>query len=130
MALDLVSVKELAPHLVTRMLLSPMLWDKFKIASAKLKWKQARFTRSNVSKIPNKRGVYAFLIRNNVRKASWPPHGYIMYVGIVGRRKAERTLRERFSEYLTPSEVAKRPKIARMIETWGEHLYFNYAVVS
>jgi hypothetical protein len=129
MAVDLVEFEDLAAHSFSRVLLSPTLWIKFKVASTKLTWKQLKYSSNNVSKVPAKRGVYAFLIRNALKQAAWPKHGYIMYVGIAGHQKAKRTLRKRFSEYLTPSELAKRHKLARLVRTWGNHLYFNYAVV-
>ena len=130
MAIDLVEVEDLTHHVLTRTVLSPMLWKKFTIKSPTLTWKQVKYSPNNTSKIPAKRGIYAFLIRNQLTRAAWPRHGYLMYVGIAGRRKSNRTLRERFSEYLTPSELSKRPKVSRLVRTWGDHLYFNYAVVS
>lgn len=129
MAVDFVKFEKLTIHAISRMFLSPMLWTRFKVASTKLSWRQIKYSSNNVSKVPKKSGVYAFLIRNALKQAAWPPHGYIMYVGIAGRRTAKRTLRKRFSEYLTPSELSKRPKVARLVRTWGDHLYFNYAVV-
>jgi hypothetical protein len=129
MPLDL-AVEDLSAHLISRMLLSPTLWSRYQVTATQLRWRKTTFDRANIRRVPARRGVYALLIRNRTRRSSWPRHGYIMYVGIAGRDPGSRTLRDRFGEYLTPSGVARRPKVARLVRTWGDHLDFNYAVVA
>lgn len=75
----------------------------------------------------DKAGLYAFAIRGP--NAALPPHGYIVYVGIVGYA-SNRSLRDRYKEYLSVHHVIKRERIARMIRSWHEVLTFYFAPVA
>lgn len=74
----------------------------------------------------DKAGLYAFSIRGS--STALPPHGYIVYIGAVGF-KPNRTLRDRYKEYLSVRRVLKRERIARMIRSWHQVLTFHYAPV-
>ena len=50
-----------------------------------------------------------------------------MYVGITGHVSAERTLRDRYRDYLR--ERGKRVQIWHMLRKWTDHLYFHFSVV-
>ncbi len=92
-----------------------------------LAWKSISYGDAELDKVPNdKRGVYAFAVcqANNVL----PPHGYILYIGIAGR-DSERSLRDRYKDYLNEKKVIKRARIARMIGTWHQVLRFFFAPV-
>ena len=51
-----------------------------------------------------------------------------MYVGLGGK-KCNRSLRERYGDYLNIKKILKRDRITRMIGTWSELLHFAYAPV-
>jgi len=90
-------------------------------------WSHIPYGRDQIEEVPNdRRGVYAFVIcyENGIL----PPHNYVMYIGIAGRN-SNRTLRERYRDYLNERVVCKRPKIARMIGTWHSVLCFYFASV-
>lgn len=57
-----------------------------------------------------------------------PPHGYILYIGIAGRN-SDRSLQERYKDYLNTPKVVKRDRIARMIGNWHNILCFFYAPI-
>jgi len=92
-----------------------------------LAWNSVIYGEDEMDKIPNnKRGVYAFAIcqTNNVL----PPHGYVLYIGIAGR-DSNRSLRDRYKDYLNQKKVMRRARIARMIGTWHQVLRFFFAPV-
>jgi len=93
-----------------------------------LKWDSISYTaRQEMNKIPdNKRGIYAFSICHG--NEILPPHGYILYIGIAGR-DSERSLRDRYKDYLQISHIRKRSKIFFMIGTWSKVLRFFFAPV-
>lgn len=93
-----------------------------------LNWQSIKYGTGEINAVPNdKRGVYAFVIswNNNIL----PPHGYILYIGIAGRN-SNRSLRERYRDYLNEKKLIKRERIARMIGVWHEVLRFFFAPVS
>lgn len=108
-------------------ILSPknMMTDSYAIAD--LKWDSISYGEEEVEKVPDdKRGIYAFVIcRNN---DVFPPHGYVLYIGIAGRHSA-RTLRDRYKDYLDTTKVRSRARIARMIGDWYQVLHFYFAPI-
>ena len=93
-----------------------------------LQWKSIKFGTSERDKVPDdKRGIYAFAISD--QRAFLPPHSYIMYIGIAGKN-SNRSLRERYGDYLTNSEVRLRPRIRNMIVQWHPILRFHFAPVA
>ena len=93
-----------------------------------LQWNSIKFGANEKDKIPgNKRGVYAFVISDP--KSFLPSHGYIMYIGIAGKN-SNRSLRERYGDYLKNSEVRLRPHIRHMIVQWHQILRFHFAPVA
>ena len=92
-----------------------------------LAWQSIPYGRDEIDKVPNdKRGIYAFAINHPSRVL--PPHGYVLYIGIAGR-DSDRSLRQRYREYLSESKVCKRERIARMIGCWRSILRFFFAPV-
>ena len=67
-------------------------------------------------------------LQSLMKVAVLPPHEYILYIGIAGYN-SQRSLRERYKDYLNAKKVIKRAKIARMIGTWHEVLRFFFAPV-
>jgi hypothetical protein len=77
-------------------------------------------SRQSIAQLP---GVYAFLIRPQTISAL--QLSYLMYVGMT-----DRTLRERFGEYLTESQSDRiRPKLLRVLPLFPGHLFFAFAPV-
>ena len=116
-------VARYAPHII----LNPdrLLADDFVISS--LSWHAIKYGDAELDQVPDdKRGIYAFAVR--VDNKVFPPHGYILYMGIAGRNSS-RSLRERYRDYLNTKKVLKRPKIAWMIGNWGSVLQFIFAPV-
>jgi hypothetical protein len=92
-----------------------------------LSWESIPYGEHEIEEVPNdKRGIYAFAICHH--SAVLPPHGYVLYVGIAGRRSS-RSLRSRYRDYLSVSKVKKRDRIARMIGHWHEVLRFFFAPI-
>jgi hypothetical protein len=108
-------------------LLSPRIWRRF-ATSAKLDWDYVQFTKGNRAEIPTSRGVYVFIVE--CCESQFPPHGYIMYVGITGNTKRGRNLRARYSEYLRGVKQEKRERVRWMLNKFRKELYFHFAVIS
>jgi hypothetical protein len=99
----------------------PRAWESIRdIAS--LQWESIAFGESNAHTIPETPGIYTFLINPNIANH---PHRYLCYVG-----KTERTLKERYSEYLREATaISGRPKILRLLNDWKGNLEFCYTLV-
>lgn len=92
-----------------------------------LNWQSISYGEAELDSVPDdKRGIYAFAICR--LSAVLPPHSYILYIGIAGRN-SDRTLRDRYKDYLNQRKVIKRVRIARMIGTWHQVLRFFFAPV-
>ena len=92
-----------------------------------LSWSSVRFGLDDGDDVPNdKRGVYAFVVAHTDKVLPW--HRYVMYVGIAGKN-SNRTLRDRYNDYLNTKKVLKRDRIAKIIGTWFDALHFAYAPV-
>lgn len=92
-----------------------------------LTWNSVKFEAGNRDQIPDRRGIYAFTVMH--ANDHFPPHGFIMYIGITGARARERTLHDRFYEYVREQQRNKRPRVHYMLSKYSENLYFNYATV-
>ncbi|MCB1753246.1 MAG: hypothetical protein KDI74_16130 [Gammaproteobacteria bacterium] len=98
-------------------------WKSFKPPN-KLSWRKYKFTENNKKNIPESKGIYAFVFQSNI--TNLPTHGYIMYIGIV--TKSERTLNQRYGEYLREQKKLKRPKVSTMLAKFAGGLQFFFAV--
>lgn len=106
--------------------LSPDRWSTSRV-KVTLDWDEVKFEDGNKNAIPDKKGIYAFVVKH--ANNHFPPHGYIMYVGITGNVSAERTLKKRFKDYLYEQKRNKRPKVHFMLTKYSENLYFNYVAL-
>lgn len=107
--------------------LSPQKMKVDEHAFPALAWESISYGAKELDKIPDdKRGIYAFSVCHNDNIL--PPHGYVLYIGIAGR-DSDRSLRERYKDYLNQKKVIKRPKIALMIGTWRDVLKFFFSPV-
>lgn len=106
--------------------LSPERWTNSRV-NFQLEWSEVKFDDQNKNNIPDKKGIYAFVVKhpNN----HFPPHGYIMYIGITGSLSADRTLKKRFRDYLYEQRRNKRPKVHYMLHKFTDNLYFNYVAI-
>lgn len=96
-------------------------------ALAGLNWDSIPYGDQKINDVPDdRRGIYAFAVCKE--SAVLPPHCYVLYIGIAGRR-SQRSLRERYRDYLNPGKIRKRARIARMIGTWRSVLRFYFAPV-
>lgn len=117
---------EIAKHSIV-FTLSPEKMMGVNDALANLTWSSIQFGEEEIDQVPaDQRGIYAFVIATN--NDSLPPHGYVMYVGIAGRN-SQRSLRDRYKDYLNTKKVMKRARIARMIGTWHQVLRFYFAPI-
>lgn len=92
-----------------------------------LTWSFVLYGEAEVEKVPDdRRGVYAFAVCHE--NGVLPPYGCVLYVGIAGR-DSNRTLRQRYKDYLNEKKILKRERIARMIGTWHQVLRFYFAPV-
>lgn len=111
----------------THVILNPdrLLADDFVIPG--LDWQAVAYGRAGLDLVPDdKRGVYAFAVR--IGSQILPPHGYILYMGIAGE-DSDRSLRERYRDYLSPQKIKRRAGIARMIGNWHRVLQFLFAPI-
>ena len=93
-----------------------------------LNWQSIKFNvEEEINRIPDdRRGIYAFVISSDANPM--PMHGYIMYIGIAGR-DSNRSLRNRYRDYLSTQKVLERPKINTLIANWNSVLRFYFAPV-
>lgn len=107
--------------------LDPDRWDSSRVGIP-LDWRELKFEPGNRNAVPEERGVYAFVVRRD--NGHFPPHGYIMYIGITGHSAAQRTLRKRFGDYLREKVKNKRPRVHYMLNRYGNDLYFLYVTIN
>jgi|ERR1700730_10193527 len=104
------------------LILWPKLWKGWK-PPLKLKWEGKRFSPASKGAIPNKPGVYAFVIKPGIPPGV--PNSVLMYVG-----KCDRPLRTRFGEYLREKDdPTGRPAINTMLRMYYGYLHFYCACV-
>ncbi len=99
-------------------LLWPVQWQAYRPLTA-LKWRHVRFTDNALSRLPDKPGVYAFVVRPGIEDPL--EGGFLVYVG----KAARQTLKRRCSQYRTPTRL----NIRIMMDLWKSHLYLYYAEV-
>jgi hypothetical protein len=92
-----------------------------------LAWQSIRYGHDEICKVPDdRRGIYAFAISHP--SDVLPPYCYVLYIGIAGR-DSNRSLRERYGDYLNRKKILKRERIASMIGRWESILRFFFAPV-
>ncbi|MGD9537120.1 MAG: hypothetical protein AB7P52_05125 [Alphaproteobacteria bacterium] len=106
--------------------LDPERWDGSRV-DTDLDWQVLKFEPGNRDHVPEERGVYAFVVKRE--NGHFPPHGYIMYIGITGHQAAQRTLRKRFGDYLREKNKNKRPRVHFMLNRYESDLYFFFVPI-
>lgn len=105
--------------------LSPVQWGQC-ATNLGLQWTTIRFTPANRSGVPKKSGLYAFTISPSVTDI-FAQH-YLMYIGQAGAESGN-TLYARYQDYITPSKVAKRPRIKRLMDLWDGYIWYSYVAI-
>jgi hypothetical protein len=102
-----------------RFYLWPKLWLEYipKYAIS-FNWQVYSLRLDQVRRIPEKPGIYTLIIQPGI--ALHPHCSYLAYVG-----KTDRTLRERFKEYLNEKKrVTGRPKLLGLLNKYDKYVYF------
>ena len=112
-------------------IINPFLWDSFD-ATIKTElhsvpvWAESKFLTENgeinpeMNNIPsNSGGIYLFVAKPNLIPNT---HSYLLYVGRAHFSSAQ-NLKKRCREYI---KEKSRPKVKRMIDSWGQYLYVRY----
>lgn len=111
---------------IKKFLLYPMFWkDINNKIQLKLKWNSIKFNSKNSSLAPNKKGVYAFILKPSCD--NFIETRYLFYVG-----KTNRTLRIRYKEYLDEKEGKGKPrkKVHKMLNQYEDFLHFYWAEIN
>ena len=124
---DFVSAVDDVRRDIRDFLVSPQRWRTSRVTTP-LAWTSVKFEPGNRDQVPAARGIYAFTVMH--ANDYFPPHGFIMYIGIAGARAQERTLHDRFYEYVREQQRFKRPRVHYMLTKYKDDLYFNYATVT
>ena len=110
---------------IRKFLLHPPIWiEPANLISIPLKRKRVRFTEKNKGSVPQNKGIYCFVL--NPKYKYFFETRYLFYVG-----KTNRTLRERYSEYLDEQAGVGKPrlKIEEMLNLYKDYVYFYYATI-
>jgi hypothetical protein len=119
---------EVGRYRIDGMVISPEKLQFSSFCVPALLWQSIKYGDKEIAKVPDdRRGVYAFALCE--QSSVLPPHGYVLYIGIAGKRKSRRSLRARYKDYLNEKTVRKRSRIARMIGTWHKVLRFYFVPV-
>ncbi|HET9637666.1 MAG TPA: hypothetical protein VFP12_00495 [Allosphingosinicella sp.] len=113
-------------------ILAPEQWQSFAPLMA-LEWQAVRFGADTQATVPESRGIYAFIVQfqdHSLLPLALPPHGYVMYCGITGRRGSQRTLRERYGDYLKEQRRPKRFSLWSMLNKWQNDLFFHFSPIA
>lgn len=111
---------------IRKFLLYPSYWaDKSNKINFDVQWSACKFTPSNRNNIPKEKGVYCFVVIPSYSQLFETK--YLFYVG-----KTNRTLWERYTEYLDDQEGRGKPrkKVFEMLTLYKGHLQFFYAPLS
>lgn len=108
-----------------RVILAKPQWEACRLP-VRLRWTTRRFGEAYANAIPDRQGVYSFIVEPRV--GNHPNCHYLVYVGKTERQ----TLRVRYRQYLQDarSPVIKRPLVQSMLDLWEDHLLFCYAIVA
>lgn len=114
-------VKEAKAHKHSFMLW-PHRWKSYH-SSIHFHWTIYPFEKQSIPQIPDKAGVYAFLIQPRIASLDV---SYLMYIG-----QTKRSLRKRFQEYLREAtSQSGRPKVLMLLDLYKGFLYFSCATLN
>lgn len=101
----------------------PTLWKQYK-DPAVLTWDKVPFDASQKKLLPDRPGVYAFIVTAEMSAGLQP--SYLLYVG----QTSHQTLKERFENYLY--EIGSgigRPKLVAYLPLYDGYTYFHFAEI-
>ena len=111
---------------IRKFLLYPEFWNKNENKiDIKLKWQFVKFSEKKRAFIPQKRGIYCFVVKPTCE--NFFETRYLFYIG-----KTNRTLRVRFGEYLRDQKGKSKPriKVFEMLNYYKDNVYFYYAEIA
>jgi len=87
-------------------------------------WDHCKFKENNEEIVPEQRGIYCFVVQPEYLYPNFISLKYLFYVG-----KTNRTLRERYVEYLNDfkGKGKPRPKVYEMLRLYQRVLEFYFA---
>lgn len=86
-------------------------------------WVHTRLLRSRATEVPTGPGIYTLILEPGI--AGHPSCSYLMYVG-----KAKKSLRERFTDYLTGERDPEgRPRVAYFLRKYSHYVWFCFTEV-
>lgn len=106
-------------------ILWPKQWSQFSWRKT-ISWNSVPAKKENVKNLPDKPGVYAFVVSHTVGK--FPSNGIIAYVGET--KASAQSLKKRCAIYFRDSEYKKRPHIGELLHLWPDNLTLYYTVTS
>ena len=118
--------KALIKFHIRKFLLYPQHWnDTSNQYIHNLSWKKIKFEDSKISKLPNEKGIYCFIVRP--KYPNFFETNYLFYIG-----QTARPLKKRFREYLNDQkgQGKPRPKIFEMLKLYDGYLYFYFATIN
>lgn len=119
---------EIGRYRIDGMMIAPEKLQFSSFVVPALIWTSIKYGDKEIAKVPDdRRGVYAFALCE--QSPVLPPHGYVLYIGIAGARKSNRSLRARYKDYLNENLILKRSRIAHMIGNWHKVLRFYFVPV-
>ena len=107
-------------------ILNPGRW-RSAARAIRLDWVKVSFNDTNSKLIPKTRGLYAFVVSHE--STYFPPHAYLMYIGITGDDSHNRDLRIRYNEYLRERDNGGRAKIVTMLQAYRDDTFFYYVQI-
>ena len=121
MQYDIVSEADTGKKYCRKFILWPKYWKRYP-AKANLSWQFIRYTRAEINNLPEKPGVYAFVVKPGI--AGLTECNYLLYVG----KAKEQSLKVRCKQYLDELNK-KKPRIfiAQMFNLWKDHLFLYYS---
>lgn len=121
MPYDLVTEADTGKRYCKKFILWPKYWNKYSEAE-ELVWKHIKYSSTTVKDLPDKPGVYAFVVKPGI--AGLVECNYLLYIG----KAQDQTLKVRCKQYLNENKKRKpRILIAQMFNLWREHLFLYYA---
>lgn len=118
-----------AKQYIRKFLLYPAFWkDPEKQIKHKIDWKQILFQEDNSNLIPNKKGIYCFVVKPPFVDFLFETQ-YLFYIG----KASSATLRGRYKNYIDERNnkgiggQKPRIKVQEMLNDYYGHIYFFYA---
>lgn len=102
----------------------PRQWEEYNLPDS-FKWEIHPFKQNQAERIPNKPGIYSFLIQPGI--ASHPSCSYLVYIGKADKCNLRKRFRDYFSELKNPKG---RPKILDLLQSYQGYLHFCCSAIA